>query len=172
MVKVMLSILLFLVGCSPSKFSIIKQPNLSNKLKLNGCYYNYSFNGNQRYVHIDFFYTNGVIFSQGLVFENLVKGLDYYRNLNNNTRYKNSIARDRTSWGLYKIINDQIIIEEPEPKQGGPMHKLNGRIINDTTFIIETFQERGIVSKAGSLDYFYFKQFEMKPDSSIQSVIK
>ena len=157
---------LLTMGCSVSKFTIDKMPVITNKLKLNGCYFDFHSNSNiTKEVGILFLYNNGVFYSENTYYQTLEKGLKYYQDKNNNEEYKKQYPKEKSSWGLYRILNDSIILEKPEPFHGYPIHKLMGKILNDTIFIITSYEENNVKVKIENGSYFYFKQFDNKPDS-------
>ena len=155
---------LFLAGCFSSKFNFEKVSNPSKKLRLDGCYYLWSTGNYRSSVSIYFLYSNGVFLGGGTSFESLEKGLKSYEDGFKINRKIYPI--ERSDWGLYKIINDTIIMEQPEPSEGYPLHKTTGIILNDTTFKNLYYEERKIVTKIKGEVIFHFKQLNHKPDST------
>ena len=164
MVRMILLISLFILGCS-EKFSLPKQENLSGKLRLDGCYYSFFPINNHQYVSIYFFYENGIIYHENIPFESVEKGLQVYIDRNKDINYAKVSKKDQTIWGLYNILNDNITIEKAEPVDGLPMLKEYGKIINDTTFVLNQSKEHKVLTKY-SPEYLHFKQFRSKPDST------
>ena len=79
-----------------------------------------------------------------------------------------AIKKNKSSWGLFEVIGQQIKFERWYPSSGGPLPVFvrRGKIINDTTFIItETYKsdgtERNIVNES-----YHFRKFSNKPSNN------
>ncbi len=158
-------IFILLASCSTSNFTIRKIPIKKSVLSLKG-YYFYSStsvypNG---VVGLYFFYENGVFYNQGISFEGLDKALTYYKD-KNNTSAKN-YPIEKSYWGVYRTIGDSIVLEQPQSSMGYPIIKHTGKILDDTTFYINTSKEEYQKLKTFENVVYHFKKFEPKPDST------
>ena len=165
MKNIAIIVCLALGGCiSSSKFSFARTDNQTNKLRLDGCYFHIAKKIKVTdEVGVYFLFANGVFFHENISYESLdaaLKQFEHYKKDNINFQF------ERTAWGIYKISLDNIILEKPEPIQGYPIHKLIGKVGNDTTFMISSYEERGSSHKTRQDIYFSFKQFNSKPDST------
>ncbi len=165
--KMSLILCVVLVSCSSSNFTVRKIPVVSNKLHLNGCYYNNFLNPeSENEVFIYFLYSNGVFFNQNTVFKTLENGLQYYKDNQKGLKDRNHYPIEKSYWGLYRIIGDSIILEKPEPAMGFPVLRHTGKILNDSTFVINKAKEEGQKEHSFKNAYHYFRKFEYKPDST------
>lgn len=77
----------------------------------------------------------------------------------------------KLNWGVFRVTNDSIFIENWIPKSCGvDVNLRNGPILNDTTFLILKSKTRdfsgGLVSEGEMNDTFTFKYYSPKPDST------
>ena len=151
------ALILSLNSCSTSDFSFSRIPNISQKIRLDGYFYNFQ-NTNSQDVSVTFFYSNGILYSKNLYFVS--------SELAANDCLVSQEKSNKTFWGLYKISNTNIIIEQPEPINGYPIHRLDGKILNDSTILFMSYSENGKSKKIPNGSYFYFKHFPIKPDST------
>lgn len=165
MVRYFLIITLIFTNCSPqSNVSVYKLPTDLQKLKTDGCYYEVSMKTNKVFIY--FLYNNGVFFHEGISFNNIDEGIQYYTQQIFQGDFVKRYGNGKPFWGTFRIINDGIILERPDAFHGYPILKFEGRILNDTTFIISSSTENGVPRKFNNSMTFHFKQFTNKPDST------
>lgn len=140
-----------LIGCSLPKLSIEKSDIRSGIIKTNGFYYNrpdyWSF----------IFYQNGVIGNGLGVSEKKIETL-----ISNYSDPNFTVSRYNVPyvWGLFKITDDSIYIEEWESREWAAYgkHKFSGLVLNDSTLLLN--------HPVVGLDTFYFYYLPVKPDST------
>jgi hypothetical protein len=73
----------------------------------------------------------------------------------------------RINWGIFHIFNDQIVLEIWSSSKGGapPLYRRQGSILNDSTFILTSYESCEGYSGEGE-DTYYFKNLAVKPDST------
>ncbi len=80
------------------------------------------------------------------------------------------IKKSKSSWGNFHIADTSLKIEYWEPSICGcPAYLLNGKIINDSTFILYHRQKKdpdGETFNGDIYQEFHFHQFNIKPDST------
>ena len=80
------------------------------------------------------------------------------------------IRKSKSSWGNFHIADTGLKIENWEPSICGcPAQLKNGKIINDSTFILYHQQRKdpdGSTSNFELNQEFHFRKFNMKPDST------
>jgi hypothetical protein len=152
------------MGCSSSKFTIDKIPINEKKIRTDGLYY--SIDNTTNKVEFCFLYENGIFFSEGSYYENIDIGLlKLKKEIYEKTLLK-YYANAKPFWGLYRLIGDSIVLEKPEPTHGYPTLRHTGRVLNDTTFYINTAKEDYQKPKIFENSIYHFKKFEPKPDST------
>jgi hypothetical protein len=163
--KIFFFSLVLLTSCSVSNFTIKKLPISSNVLKLNGYYFYSNSSVYANGVGVCFLYSNGVLYELNSNYESLDQALKYYKIKDNNVTSKN-YPIERSYWGLYRTLGDSIILEQHDVGQGFPLFKFTGRILNDTTFYINTSKKENEKTKTFENIVYHFKKFEPKPDST------
>jgi len=131
-----------------------------NQIEIGGYYYKTYINSEQKlYADVYFLYNNGVIINVGgyIIGEG---ESSFNKNINNG--YSISIAKKyRDNYGVFQINNTNLKIE----KWYGPYSYVkDGKILNDTTFVLYNNSKEGEVDTIG--DIYHFKQFSPKPDST------
>jgi len=139
------------------KITISKTTNFTNKLMLNGYYYDtVKISG---YVNIYLFYKNGIFNNQN--------SYNYLEIENNNIELTVDTI-DKGNWGLYLIKEDSLEIQQWMPSYSNCKRIVieKGVIINDTCFKIDKwkFSDENEWKKDSS--FFIFKQYSPKPDST------
>ena len=140
------------------RFTLVKSPNGSNILRLNGYYYNLDDSG----VGVLFFYRNGVWIDGGWS-----ESLENVEERIKDGSFYTMLTKRKYSWGLYLIDDSNIIQEQLAPTGGLSMiaESTYGDILNDST--IHYFKQKYSRSKGTiTIDITYhFKEFAPKPDS-------
>lgn len=163
----LLTLLLLLLftfsSCEKDKeLTLSIQPYYGNELRLDGYYY-YLNDSMGMVFDTYFFYQNGVCiygnsFHQEEVFEymNYIFLSDFF--LNNMTK---------DNYGAFVIQDDSIVIEKWALTQGPkPVSRYTGRILNDTTFIINQYRNPYTDEREQLNNLFHFHAFSPKPDST------
>jgi len=146
------------------KLSLERQDYTGNQLRIDGYYYNLydTLSADIKYSY--FFYRNGVVLSgsAGSNFEELEETF-------NSEGFTNNIKKNRSGWGLFKIYESEITIEEWVPMEP-PYHAYtrSGEIIDDTTFVItKSWRNKRKKETLKTInEVYHFKQFSPKPDST------
>jgi hypothetical protein len=112
-----------------------------------------------------FLYNNGVIYELNSNYENLEQAIEFYKSKENNPNYKIQTI-EKAYWGIYRTIGDSIIIEQHDVGHGFPLFRFIGKILNDTTFYINTSREERKVQKSIKNIVYHFQKYESKPDST------
>ena len=146
------------------KFTLSKQNYTGKQLKTGGYYY---FKARGKYYRSYFFYNNGVLLECGggdFTYDEFIK----YENNFNREDWDNYNKIYRYKWGLFKVVNDSIFIEKPEPSSGGmsPVYLNSGVILNDTTFILTKAVRKRTNRVIEKNQTYHFKKFSPKPDST------
>ncbi|MBV5343897.1 hypothetical protein JZU68_09975, partial [bacterium] len=154
--RILVNLLVLIVvscSCGIQKLSLNRQDNNTNRIRLDGFYYN---NTKFQFEHF-FLYQNGVVFNGGFCtsYESVSKILDFY---NNPSNYNHSIDLPY-AWGVYQINDDNILFEWWRSGDGldYPTVKFSGKVINDTTLVLD------YPARAVGRDTFYFHPFKNKP---------
>jgi len=158
-----ISVILFLVflalvgSCKRTlpdeEFTLIKTPYNGSVIHMNGCYISDQYELND-YCGYCFFYSNGVYFA-------LSDKLNI-KNIFNFTGGIDNRRSDKSSWGLFQISNDTIKVQVWKMSDVSTQFIVQNRIykiINDTTLSIDILND-------GDINYFHFKKFTPKPDST------
>ena len=127
-----------------------------NNLKTQGYFYSKG-----DHFHCFFLYKNGIVYFYSTSAANFLE-------LENKISNQEIIKIDQKLqyvWGVFKINNDEIMIERWLPGVGGPYptQLLKGQILNDTTIAISGLRGRKYASE---IDTFKFRFLEQKPDST------
>ena len=154
--------------CGDEKFSMSREENNTNKLRLDGYYY-HSNNIGKEWAEVCLFYQNGIYTS--LYSFDLSEILD-----DDNKIVIPTLSKEwKSGWGIYKIQNNIIEIEQWMPRQCGGVSVVynRGNIINDSTFNLNYYKtiQGGKVKEEGSLNLtFKFKPHSTKPDSIVSFI--
>jgi hypothetical protein len=154
--------------CKDDELTIPRTENNTNKLKLDGYYYNiYSFDTSSAEVYL--LYQNGIFFNA------VSKDLADIKNNTIDLYLPDLAYQYKGFWGTYKIDSNNIEIEYwlPQANHCVKLSYNKGEILNDTTFKITYVRTsyRGEVGYEKNVnDIFYFKQYSPKPDSTISFI--
>lgn len=157
---------LFLLGCKEAfedeKFTIAQNNYYGKELKTDGYYYS----GKDENTSIVIFYQNGIVFFSGSG-----RNKEEFEELFNDGYFVNGLKDNPFCWGIFKITTDSIFIESYISLAELKMRVIqeSGIIMNDTTFrLTRTFSPYNTVMiNEEKIDtYYYFKQFNPKPDST------
>lgn len=137
---------------------------LGNELRTDGYFYEGTHQSGDR-LNVYFLYRNGVILFIGSISPNEITEKERHFN-----DIKSIELRKETKylWGLYKIKGDSIAFEKWYAGSGSPKpaYIRQGKIINDTTFVI-TLSKRNNGSEIRlKNEVYHFKKFTPKPDST------
>jgi len=126
--------------------------------------YFYDEYGNGAYREIYFFYNNGVIMTPGVIESQYFEDLTPFWNANN---FFNSYQNNKLNWGIYSIQDSMIRIERWYPSEVYfPVFRSTGRILNDSTFVINHISRCDGSEASSRNEIWHFKQFSPKPDST------
>ncbi len=149
---------------------ILKDDNLTldrnfytgNDIRLDG-YWWMNFESIEPSMSIYFFYENGIaLYGRALKNRDLeVKEKEF-----STESFKKLINKAKPGWGVFEINSNKITFETWVPGNGGPLTTVirSGEIINHQTFVITSHMHKG--KKSIENDTFYFKKFDLKPDST------
>ena len=142
------------------KLTLQREPYNGSLLKLDGYYYQTYLDG--KMVEIYFLNKNGVIINAG-AFEKTK--LDFYEMKLSDSVFVNKLKDVKFNWGVFQIDEDNIKFERWYPSERPYRTGLReGRILNDSTFIIEK-----AISSVGKeimkKEIYHFKKFAPKMDS-------
>jgi hypothetical protein len=176
MVKNTLLLLLFkfsFSGCFDTRNLPAPTPNQSEKLRLDGFYYQISEIGGRIIASIYFLYENGVIRSKGSIEYSSVEELKV-RMYDLNLADKKFVFKDGKYaydywgiWGIYEIRNDSISIIQQFLGGGKRIGEKKGKLINNSHFYAATNTPRkDKVDLYEFADHFYFVPTTSKPDST------
>ena len=146
------------------ELSIKRRDYTGNELRIDGYYYRIGYK--KEINSVIFFYKNGIILDIGGV-ENSHEEMKQH--ITKNYLKDDFVKRNKTSWGVFKIENNDINYEQWYA--GDRPHKayiMFGVILNDTTFHIkESWRSGKKEDEIYKEDRIYhFKQFSPKPDST------
>jgi len=161
-------IVLFAGGCKKwfedEELTLPKTPYTGDELRTDGYYYHTS-DGNY-YRTITFFYADGVAFQPLGGFHSLQETDEYIINeLVGENRYHDV----QFSWKLYNIVDERILINYWVPPGAFQCYFQEGTILNDTTFVIQSYYRMKKGEKIGETEInetYHFHQFSPKPDST------
>ena len=156
-----ISLNLFMTCCSklfPDENLTMKRKDyVGNELKTDG-YYSYYFSEGKSYG--TFFYKNGVVLD--------VPGKDgnYSEERFLDEELIKHVKQHKSYWSIFEINNDTIIIQGWGYSDGGglPVVTRYGKVLNDTTFVINKSECRGKITEINEV--YYYRQFSPKPDST------
>ncbi len=139
-----------------------KEPFVSEKLRIDGVYqYKNKISGGTSEI---LFYKNGVILlPSGINFFSIndkPRVVEYFKTI---TRENNPYHDIVFAWGIFKVENNDLIIESWMSGDGGDKYQtkvFNGAILNDSVFVILNGWSDL------KLDTFHFIQMPIKPDST------
>ena len=161
-----------IINCTKDKIykddelSFAKESYIGTELRIDGYYYQEK---HGKFYTMYCFYRNGILLYLGggfsshqiIELENRIKNGSFYNGVKNLKDY----------WGVFKIENNNIKFERWYPSSGGglPTYVREGKILNDTTFVItEVYRmKKGKKIEAETRNEIYhFKEFHPKPDST------
>lgn len=148
------------------------KPNKSQKLRLDGFYYQITEIGGSVGASIYFLYENGVFRLNGYKGFNSVEELKL-RMANLNLEDRKFVFKDGKYaydywglWGIYEIRNNSIFIIQQSPVGGKRIGEKKGVLINDFEFYAATdTPKKDKVDKYEFADHYYFVPTTSKPDS-------
>lgn len=149
----------FFLPCKDQEITIPKIENTSNKLKLNGYYYDTVVtSSNHSLVYM--FYRNSIFYNWN--------SADMDDSRNGNIFFDSGIIDYKTWWGLYEIKGDSIEIQYWDAlyTRCYKVAKQKGVIINDTCFMLEKRYNYSHKEWIDDYHFFVFKQYSPKPDST------
>ena len=140
--------------CTLEDLTIERQNYSGTNLRIDGVYYN-----KPDKAHF-FLYRNGVFFHGSPSFSGSVRQLLKFHSKKKNY---SSTSIPPYFWGVFRIENNEIVIEKWMSGDSFKYrtHKFGGKIINDTTLLLNNHPYFGI-----GVDTFYFYQCSSKPDST------
>jgi hypothetical protein len=150
-----------LISGKQESLTIVRERNVSNALRIDGCYYwTDSLSG---YTNIFIFFRNGIIENLGVIDANeLAKTM--------NERIVDApkkMAKVPWAWGLYAIKGDSIMTEKWYPVGGDYLPGIKyGVIVNDTTFRFTLFSNSDGTDPMAIDQTFHFLKLRSKPDST------
>ena len=162
-----LHIVLLFIGCKglfdrkDDELSFVKTPNTSDKIRLDGYYYNYDFVSTHIVTYFFFFF--GIV-----LFWGTTNSIEHFEEILNDEMVVNKIRAHKSSWGLYQLNNDTIItnglfVYPGELRLISNISK--GIILNDTTIMFNSSVKSNNSVRLRN-DTLHFKQFSPKPDST------
>jgi hypothetical protein len=146
--------LIFLLSCGKQMFTLTIKENKSDKLKLNGFYYNK--------IKKDYFilYESGIMYNGGGPYFSI----SHIHNLLNDSLVRKRAIKLPYCWGVYNIRNDSIFFERWRSGDSGggyPVISYNGKIKDTSTIIIRDNRKH---KEARPLTYSFYP-YHIKPDS-------
>ena len=137
-------------GCNKyarEDFSFERQNYIGSELSTDGFYYKKK---DDQYL-VFFLYRNGVFY--GGLFHHATNLED----LTNTISIKN-VEDVPYLWGIYQVLNENLIVEKWESGTGGPypVYQMGAEIINDTTLLFDN----------SLYDTMYYHKYSPKPDST------
>lgn len=158
-------IILLTTSCIDQKLSLSRGNYVSSDFKTDGFYYS-TYYGDSKSHAIWFLYQDGTLFHCGIANE------EEFKNINAFLKKEIPVRRThKESWGLFQLIGRNIVLEGWNTSVGGglPRYRMEGKIIDDSTFIINKFiGYEGWKAKTVSVDsaIFRFFPYTPKPDST------
>ncbi len=142
----------FLRVCEDDKLSTTRLPYNANDLKINGFYYGDTvISQNKPIIYVNYFFRNGIVIFNSMSLDNIALPTPIL--FADSTLLKQS----KSSWGLFKIEGNKLIIEQWIPQYGGCLKavKEETQILNDTTYL-----------RKRTNTLYHFKASYFKPDST------
>ena len=151
---------LFCFSCTPT-LSTERETNISNKLNLQGYYYA-EITRETDWGTKSIFYRVYVLYSNGVINYNTVEVSNIERIPPLILEYQVKYPNIPSSWGVYKIKNNDIMVDKWYPGGFAPSIIMKGSILNDTTFMLQLDKH--------TIDTYHFKYMSPKPDSTNQFI--
>ncbi|MFA7472316.1 MAG: hypothetical protein WCY86_05395 [Spirosomataceae bacterium] len=156
---------LLLASCVDQKLTLSRNNTGTSPLRLDGFYYS-QYLGDSTSYNIIFLYQDGILFQCGWPSEAEFANLEEY--------FASEIPfrkKEKTSWGLYEIQGNSIVLEGWNTSVGGglPRFRMEGYIPNDTTIILTrytSYENRKPKSRAIESGRLQFHAYSPKPDSA------
>lgn len=155
--KAIISLVVILSCCKTAEELTLERMNYTgNELRIDGYYYHQL----NDVIHSFVLFNNGTYLSLGYN-DNLGSLFDLDEIIKN----ENIIAdlkEKQWFWGVFKVSNNNILIDRWLPGNGGPypVELLEGDILNDETIMITGFRQTDVE------DEFKFRHLSPKPDST------
>ena len=145
------------------ELTLVRKPYLGNELRIDGYYYHMSLNSNTFDDTYCFYRDGTVVWLSGTP-----PGVSPFVHMEEVLNYYNGGAPVyKTDFGLFQINDSTIAINHWWPNEGYlPAYLLEGIILNDTTFLINssTHVKTGEIREGHRV--FHFQAFSPKPDST------
>lgn len=144
------------------ELSLSKMPYTGNGLRTDGYYYR----AGEKAIIVMFLFKDGTMIQAGSI---PIQEIQNREEMFKNGEFYNHIKNNKTCWGVYRI-EDEIITTNfwVSPR---PFHCFfeEGTILNDTTFVIQSYYRMLDGEKVGETEIdetYHFHQFSPKPDST------
>lgn len=169
MVKINLFILIIILFfccdkiLKDDKLELQRQKIDVGKVKLNGIYFNPY--GNENKCSVILLYQNGTFlhWNDGVSLDYI----DFIENDFMDASKVSKIKKIKFSWGVINVNGDEILLERWYPSEP-PLKAFvkSGRIIDDSTFVLESSRRSNTSNSKVISDKYYFRKTSIKPDSS------
>lgn len=156
--------LTYISACITTKLTIEKQNYKGNQLRIDGYYYQ---KHEGKYYSLYFFYRDGTILYGGGGFTE--KELLEQEKQFTSEAWLKATRNSKIDWGVFIINDGSIAFERWYPSSGGvpPVYLRSGKILNDTTFVINKAINSGKPTEQRTKnETYFFKEFSPKPDST------
>ena len=169
LILTLLIIVVFLCACKTAdKLQLTKTPFTGNQLRIDGYYCRMYEN---KCYSVYFFYRDGTLLYEGCGGCDSLKLKEMEQNSFKNEKWINWVKESQISWGVYQIDGQSIKFERWYPSNYWhlPAYIKSGKILNDTTFIITSFERSsrfGTEWSEEKNEMYHFRQFSPKPDST------
>ena len=166
LVGILALVVLFAGGCKKwlkdEELTLPKTPYTGDELRIDGYYYH----AGEKAIIVVFFYKDGTMIRAGSI---PVQEIPNREEMFKNGVFYNHIKDNKTCWSVYRIENEIITTNywvSPRPFQ---CYFQEGTILNDTTFVIQSYYRMEKGEKIGETEInetYHFHQFSPKPDST------
>ena len=166
LVGILVLVVLFAGGCKKwlkdEELTLPKTPYTGDELRTDGYYYH----AGEKAIIVVFFYKDGTMIRAGSI---PVQEIPNREEMFKNGVFYNHIKDNKTCWSVYRIENEIITTNywvSPRPFQ---YYFQEGTILNDTTFVIQSYYRMEKGEKIGETEInetYHFHQFSPKPDST------
>lgn len=138
------------------EFKLKKVNYLGSELRIDGYYYLKYESGYCSF----FLYKNGMFLSNGCT--NHIESVEELDLLLSDSALQERKNKHQYVWGLYKVIEDKVIIERWETWNGMPfkVKRSNGNLISNTKFSTSAMKNLEV------FEIYEYREFSPKPDST------